>query len=372
MKLETPSREKSWNGLENNEKLNGTKQKARVDAFSETKKIAQQKIIKDELAINVNIERLGTKIIELHHIGKQFPDKNIINDFTYHFKRGEKVGIVGNNGVGKTTFLNLILEKETLSKGKIVIGETVKIGYYSQKGMQIKEDKKVIEVIKDIAEFIPLEKGKKLSALQFLERFLFPKDMHYQFVSKLSGGEKKRLYLMTILMENPNFLILDEPTNDLDIFTISVLEDYLRDFPGCVMVVSHDRYFMDKIVEHIFYFKGDGEIKDIQGNYTKYREEITSEKRTEKKETISSSPEISKSSSDDQPKKKLSYKEKVEFEQLENEIEQLENRKIEITDLLSSGNLESDKINEVSIELSKIMEAIDTKTNRWIELSEFI
>lgn len=352
-------------------KARGTKQKARIDAFAETKKVAKQKIIKDELSINVNIERLGTKIIELHHVGKQFPDKNIINDFTYHFKRGEKVGIVGNNGVGKTTFLNLILGKEPVSKGKIVIGETVKIGYYSQKGMQLKEDKKVIEVIKDIAEFIPLEKGKKLSALQFLERFLFPKDMHYQFVSKLSGGEKKRLYLMTILMQNPNFLILDEPTNDLDIFTISVLENYLKEFPGCVMVVSHDRYFMDKIVDHIFYFQGKGEIKDIHGNYTKYREELAQEKKANSKAKSKTAETKTEESKPEEPKKKLSYKEKVEFEKLEEEIEQLELRKKEISEQLSSGNLESDKINEVSIELSKIVQAIDDKTNRWIALSEF-
>lgn len=351
-------------------KARGTKQKARIDSFYETKKVAKQKIEKDELSINVNIERLGTKIIELHHVGKEYPDKKIINDLSYLFKRGEKVGIVGNNGVGKTTFLNLILGKDELTKGKIVIGETVKIGYYSQKGMQLKEDKKVIEVIKDIAEFIPLEKGKKLSALQFLERFLFPKDMHYQFVRKLSGGEKKRLYLMTILMQNPNFLILDEPTNDLDIFTISVLENYLKDFPGCVLVVSHDRYFMDKIVEHVFWFKGEGEIKDIPGNYSQYRAHLNQLKKevkpAKKVEVVIEKPK------EDQPKKKLSYKEKVEYEGLEKEIEDLENRKVEITEKLSDGSLNPDEINEVSIELSKIVKEIDSKTERWMELSEYV
>lgn len=352
-------------------KARGTKQKARIDAFSETKKIAKQKIVKDELSINVNIERLGTKIIEFHHVGKEFPDKKILDDFDYLFKRGEKVGIVGNNGVGKTTFLNMLLGKEELSKGKIVIGDTVKIGYYSQSGMKIKEDKKVIEVIKDIAEFIPLEKGKKLSALQFLERFLFPKDMHYQFVSKLSGGEKKRLYLMTILMQNPNFLILDEPTNDLDIFTISVLENYLKDFPGCVLVVSHDRYFMDKIVDHIFYFKGKGEVKDIHGNYTKYREFLIEEQQKKSKAHALVKPKANEVKVE-QEKKKLSYKEKVELEGLEGEIEKLEIRKKEITELLSSGTLESEKINEISIELSQVVSEIETKTDRWMELSEYV
>jgi ATP-binding cassette subfamily F protein uup len=353
-------------------KARGTKQKARIDAFQDIKKVAKQRIDKDELSINVNIERLGTKIIELHRIGKQYPDKNIITDFSYLFKRGEKLGIVGNNGVGKTTFLNLLLEKEELSKGKIVIGETVKIGYYSQKGMNFKEDKKVIEIIKDIAEFIPLEKGKKLSALQFLEKFMFPKDMHYQFVRKLSGGERKRLYLMTILMQNPNFLILDEPTNDLDIFTISVLEDYLKDFPGCVIVVSHDRYFMDKIVDHIFYFKGEGEIQDIIGNYTKYREQLNLDKKKTGKPTEKKVLEPT-TISEDKPeeKRKLSYKEKVEFDTLESDIENLENRKTEITEMLSSGTLESEKITEISIELSKVSIQIDEKTDRWIELSEF-
>ncbi len=351
-------------------KARGTKQKARIDAFAETKKVAKQKIVKDELSINVNIERLGTKIVEFHHVGKDFPNKKILNDFSYLFKRGEKVGIVGNNGIGKTTFLNMILGKEDLSKGKIVIGDTVKIGYYSQKGMKIKEDKKVIEVIKDIAEFIPLEKGKKLSALQFLERFLFPKDMHYQFVSKLSGGEKKRLYLMTILMQNPNFLILDEPTNDLDIFTISVLENYLKDFPGCVIVVSHDRYFMDKIVDHIFYFKGEGEVKDIHGNYTKYRSFLLEEqKKVTKPATDQKAKPIAPK--EEQAKKKLSYKEKVEFETLESDIDKLETRKKEISEMLSSGDLESDKINEISIELSKVVAEIEEKTDRWIELSEY-
>jgi ATP-binding cassette subfamily F protein uup len=269
-------------------KARGTKQKARVDAFDGLKKVATQKIKKDELEIKTQMNRLGSKIVEIHRLGKAFGEKKIINDLSYVFKRGEKMGIVGVNGSGKSTFLNMLTGSEEPSKGKIIIGDTVVMGYYHQDGMNFKDDKRVIEIIRDIAEYIPLTKGKKMSAAQFLEKFLFPRDMHFNQVAKLSGGEKKRLYLMTILMKNPNFLILDEPTNDLDIFTLSVLEDYLASFEGCLVIVSHDRYFLDKLVDHTLYFKGEGEVKDILGNYTAYRSFLKneiSEEKTVKKET---------------------------------------------------------------------------------------
>src|SRR3989338_8857861 len=229
------------------------------------------------------MERLGTKILELHKVGKAFGNKKIINDITYTFKRQERLGIVGNNGTGKTTFLNMLLGKEEVDKGKIVSGETVVFGYYDQHLPDWKTDKKVIDIIRDIAEFIPLEKGRQMSAAQFLERFLFNRDMHYNYVYKLSGGEKRRLKLMTVLMSNPNFLILDEPTNDLDIFVMSVLEDYLRTFEGCLIVVSHDRYFMDKMVDHVFVFEGQCAIKDIIGNYTEYRKQLAQDNKRDKK-----------------------------------------------------------------------------------------
>ena len=256
-------------------KARGTKQKARIEAFHDVKSVAKQRLDTDELEIPVKMERLGSKILEMHHVGKNFGDLKILNDLTYTFKRNERLGIVGKNGAGKSTFLNMILGLEEVSKGKVVTGETVVFGYYSQELLKTEnESQKVIDVIRDIAEFIPLEKGRQMSAAQFLEKFLFPRSMHFNFVHKLSGGEKRRLKLMTILMKNPNFLILDEPTNDLDIFVMSVLEEYLRGFQGCLIVVSHDRYFMDKMVDHLFVFEGEGEIKDLLGNYTAYRKQI--------------------------------------------------------------------------------------------------
>ncbi len=354
-------------------KARGTKQKARIEAFHETKKTAHQRLDKDELDIPVKMERLGTKILEIHRLGKAFGDKQILNDFSYLFKRQERVGIVGNNGTGKSTFLNMILEKEKVDKGKIVVGETVVFGYYNQEQLVVEDDKKVIDVIRDVAEFIPLEKGRQMSAAHFLEKFLFPRDMHYNFVHKLSGGEKRRLKLMTVLMQNPNFLILDEPTNDLDIFVMSVLEDYLRSFEGCLIVVSHDRYFMDKMVDHLFVFTGNGEIKDIIGNYSEYRQQQkknSSEERQEEKklqiETISAEETISKE------KKKLSYKEQKEYESLEGEIEQLEEKKNQLTVILSSSDSDNETIMKAGEELGLVVSELDDKTNRWLELSEFI
>lgn len=351
-------------------KARGTKQKARIDAFYDTKKVAKQRIEKDELDIPVKMERLGTKILELHKIGKSFGSTKIIEDFSYTFKRQERLGMVGPNGAGKSTFLNLILEQEPLDKGKIVVGDTVVFGYYNQELLKVEEDKKVIDVIRDIAEFIPLEKGRQMSAAQFLEKFLFPRDMHYNYVYKLSGGEKRRLKLMTVLMSNPNFLILDEPTNDLDIFVMSVLEDYLRSFQGCLIVVSHDRYFMDKMVDHIFVFEGDGHIKDIIGNYSEYRKIQAEEQRAEKK----AEPEKVevKVQARSEEKKKLTYKEQQEFQQIEKDLEILEVEKTELSEKLSNPNLNNDELMKAGERLAIVVHELETKTDRWLELSEYV
>lgn len=357
-------------------KARGTKQKARIEAFYDTKKVAKQRIDKDELEIPVKMERLGTKILELHRVGKTFGEKKILNDFSYVFKRQERLGIVGNNGTGKSTFLNMLLGLEPLSKGKIVTGETVVFGYYNQDLPNYEDDKKVIDVIRDVAEFIPLEKGRQMSAAQFLEKFLFPRDMHFNFVHKLSGGEKRRLKLMTVLMENPNFLILDEPTNDLDVFVMSVLEDYLRGFQGCLIVVSHDRYFMDKMVDHLFVFKGEGELKDITGNYTAYRSNQQKLARAEKRQESTDTNKEQKSNrssndTDKEAKRKLSYKEKVEFESLEGEMEKLEAEKAKLTETLSNPEASNDDLMKAGERLSVVVAELEEKEFRWLELSEY-
>lgn len=352
-------------------KARGTKQKARIDAFHDTKKIAKQRIEEDELDIPVKMERLGTKILELHHIKKSFKDLKILDDFSYVFKRNERLGIVGDNGTGKSTFLKILLGQEKVDGGKVVVGDTVVFGYYDQNLPQYDEDKKVIDVIRDIAEFIPLEKGRQMSAAQFLERFLFPRDMHYNFVKKLSGGELRRLHLMTILMSNPNFLILDEPTNDLDIFVMGVLEEYLRNFGGCLIVVSHDRYFMDKMVDHLFVFEGQGKIADILGNYSVFRkqqQEVRREERKQVKEVEQKEKVVAEVPKD---KRKLSYKEQQEFNGLEGELEKLEAEKLKLTEILSDPNAESEALIEAGQRLSEIVSAIEDKTDRWLELSEF-
>ncbi len=354
-------------------KARGTKQKARTDAFEGIKETATQKIKEDKLEIKVQMNRLGSKIVEIHKLGKSYGDKLLIENFDYTFKRGEKIGIVGNNGTGKSTFLNMLVGKEQPSKGKIVVGETVVMGYYHQDGLQFDEDKKVIDIIRDIADFIPLTKGHKLSAANFLEMFLFPKDMHYDFVYKLSGGEKKRLYLMTILMKNPNFLILDEPTNDLDIFILSVLEDYLANFEGCLIIVSHDRYFLDKIVDHTFYFEGNGQIKDILGNYTNYRQ-FLKEKQSQQRQLDKAIKEKAKTENkieEQKTKTKLSYKEKIEFEQLEKDIAKLEQENHKIVEQLNAGITDTEQMKTLSLRMSEIAQELEQKENRWLELSEF-
>jgi ATP-binding cassette subfamily F protein uup len=355
-------------------KARSVKQKARVDAFQDIKKTALQNTDEDELELPVKMERLGSKIVEFHKVGKEFGEKKILEDFTYNVQRLERLGIVGNNGSGKTTFLKMLLGEEPTNKGKIVIGETVVFGYYSQDLIKVKDDFKVIDVVKEVAEYIPLEKGKQLSAAQLLERFLFPRDMHYTFVHKLSGGEKRRLKLLRVLMSNPNFLILDEPTNDLDIFAMSVLEDYLRNFQGCLIVVSHDRYFMDKMVDHLFVFEGEGVIKDIVGNYTDFRKKQIQDKRDEKnaisqvkiEKVVEEKPKLK-----EELKRKLTFNEKAEFESLEKNLEKLELNKATILANISSEGLSNQDVYELGVKLGEIVSEIEEKTNRWIELSEF-
>ncbi len=355
-------------------KARGTKQKARIEAFHDTKKVAKQRLDSEEMEIPIKMERLGTKILELHKIGKSFGDKVILDNFSYIFKRKERLGIVGNNGTGKSTFLNMILDVVPVDRGKIVKGETVVFGYYDQQMLKVDDDVKVIDVIREIAEFIPLEKGRQLSAAQLLEKFLFPRDMHYSFVRKLSGGEKRRLKLLTVLMKNPNFLILDEPTNDLDIFALAVLEDYLQSFQGCLIVVSHDRYFMDKMVDHLFVFRGEGEVKDLIGNYTTYRKMKSQEERENKKEASAQREEVESEKVEEvkpKEKKKLSYKEQQEFDSLEGILEKLEEEKEKLTAVLSDPNADNDQLMKAGERLSLVVAEIDEKTNRWLELSEY-
>ena len=349
----------------------GTKAKSRVEAFSVLKEKASKKLDDDKMTITIDMQRVGGKIMELHNLKKSFGDKKIIYDFSYKFKDKERVGIVGRNGMGKTTFLHILTGLAQPDGGKVVKGDTIKIGYYTQDGMKLKDDKRVIEVLKDIAEFIPLKGGKTLSASQLLETFLFDGETQHTFVSKLSGGEKRRLYLLTILISNPNFLILDEPTNDLDILTLQVLEDFLDDFPGCVLIVSHDRYFMDRLTQHLFVFEGEGIIKDFNGTYSEYRaiedlkkeEKYTPKKKEEK--LVAPVPTTNE-------KKKPSYKEQREFELLEKEMPELEKEKTRLTDLLSSGALDTNEFQKVANDLGKVVEQLETKELRWLELSELM
>ena len=357
-------------------KARGTKQKARVDAFEGIKTTAQMRLEEDEMELPVKMERLGSKIVEFHKLNKAYGEKTILHDFSYHFQRKERLGIVGNNGTGKSTFLNLLIGQDQPEKGKVVIGDTIVFGYYSQDLIKVDDSKKVIDVVKDVAEYIPLEKGKQLSASQLLERFLFTRDSHYNFVHKLSGGEKRRLKLLKVLMANPNFLILDEPTNDLDIFAMAVLEEYLRNFQGCLVVVSHDRYFMDKMVDHLFVFEGEGKILDIVGNYTDYRKVQTNKPKEEKSsntKTIISKEDqkFLKPTILSNEKRKLTFKEKEELAALEKSLVDLEQGKLELTNSLSDSGKSNKEIYEAGIELGKLVEELDRQTNRWLELSEF-
>ncbi|MDF0715848.1 ABC-F family ATP-binding cassette domain-containing protein [Muricauda sp. 334s03] len=352
-------------------KARTTKSKSRIDDFAEIKKRAHQRRQEHEVQLELNMERLGSKILELHNISKSYGDKTILDKFDYNFTKGERVGIIGKNGTGKSTFLNIITERENVEGGKVVVGDTVKFGYYTQKGIPDKEGQKVIDVIREFGDYIPLKKGRQISAQQLLERFLFDRKKQYDFVEKLSGGERKRLYLCTVLIQNPNFLILDEPTNDLDIVTLNVLESFLLDFPGCLIVVSHDRYFMDKIVDHLFVFRGEGVIEDFPGNYSDYRSYETS-KVIEERENKTSSSEKTENNWRDTSGGKLSYSEQKEYKQLEKDIQKLEEKKVVLQNKFTDPELDGDEIANLSIELKEVTDAIEEKTERWFELSSIL
>ncbi len=347
----------------------GHKARYREEAFYELEKVAKQRLEERQLRLKASNVYIGSKIFECQYISKKFEDVVILKDFYYNFSRFEKMGIVGSNGTGKSTFIKMLLGLEPVDEGHIVIGDTVKFGYFSQEGLQFNEQQKVIDVITDIADYVELGSGKKLSASQLLQYFLFTPEQQYNYVYKLSGGERRKLYLCTVLMRNPNFLVLDEPTNDLDIVTLQILEEYLQDFPGCVIVVSHDRYFMDKVVDHLLVFKGNGEIKDFPGNYTQYREWASLE---ESKETRDSreSKEPAKPSYRHDDRRRLSYKEKREMEQLEKDIAALEDEKKKIEEALCGGTTSVDEITAMSKRLPQLNEALDEKSMRWLELSE--
>ena len=342
------------------------KSKSRIDDFYKIKEAAHKRRKEHSVQLEINMERLGSKTVEFHNVSKSFGDLRVLNKFNYNFLRGERVGIIGKNGTGKSTFLNLLTSAITPDSGKIVVGDTIKFGYYTQDGIEVQQGQKVIEVIQKYGDYIPLLKGRTLSAGQLLERFLFDRKKQYDYVEKLSGGELKRLYLCTVLIQNPNFLILDEPTNDLDIVTLNVLEDFLLDYPGCLVVVSHDRYFMDKIVDHLFVFKGYGEVEDFPGNYTDYRvyeESVPPTDDTPKKEAT-------KNTWRKDGMKGLSFNEQKEYNRLEKEIAQLEEKKAAIEATFAEGSLSSNEIQEQSVALQETLTAIEEKTERWFELTE--
>lgn len=353
----------------------GTKAKYRVDAFYELEKKAQQERDKGNVKLDVKASYIGNKIFEIEHLSKRFDDLIILDDFNYIFSRYEKLGIVGNNGTGKSTFIKMLMGEVAPDSGKIDVGETVRFGYYSQDGLEFDEQMKVIDVVREIAEVIEMCDGSKLTASQFLQHFLFPPETQHSYVYKLSGGERRRLYLCTVLMRNPNFLVLDEPTNDLDIVTLNVLEDYLASFKGCVIVVSHDRYFMDKVVDHVLVFEGNGKLKDFPGHYSHYRawKEMQEEDAAQqKKVTPSAAPKVSKPDRSNEPKKKLSFNEKREFEQIEADLPKLEQEKAEIEAEMSTGTLTADELLSKSNRISELIDEIDEKTMRWLELSEYM
>ncbi|WP_411768239.1 ABC-F family ATP-binding cassette domain-containing protein [Winogradskyella sp. A3E31] len=349
-------------------KARTTKSKSRIDDFFDIKAKAHQRRKDHEVQLEINMERLGSKIIEFHNVSKSFKDTTILDGFDYTFKKGERVGIIGKNGTGKSTFLNLLTENLQPDGGKIVIGDTVKFGYYTQGGIAVKPGQKVIEVIKEFGDYIPLAKGRQISAQQLLERFLFSRKKQYDYVEKLSGGEQKRLYLCTVLIQNPNVLILDEPTNDLDIVTLNVLESFLLDFPGCLLVVSHDRYFMDKIVDHLFVFKGDGVVDDFPGNYSDFRAYEDSQPKTTK--STQDTPKETTTTPSENEKKKLSYNEQKEYKNLESKIRSLELDKKALEAKFLNPDLEQEDINKLSEELQVILDTIDEKEARWFELAE--
>lgn len=347
----------------------GHKARYREDAFYELEKVAKQRLEERQLRLNASNLYIGSKIFECQYISKNYDDTIILKDFYYNFSRFEKMGIVGNNGTGKSTFIKMLLGLVPVDSGKIVVGDTVHFGYFSQEGLRFDEQQKVIDVVRDIAEYVDLGGGRKLSASQLLQHFLFTNEQQYNYVYKLSGGERRKLYLCTVLMSNPNFLVLDEPTNDLDIVTLQILEEYLQDFPGCVIVVSHDRYFMDKVVDHLLVFKGQGEIKDFPGNYTQYREWATMEQAKDAKAPVSAAvPPKSSYRHDD--RRRLSYKEKREMEQLEKDIAALESEQKQIEEALCGGTTSVEEITAMSKRLPQLKAELDEKSMRWLELAE--
>ena len=350
----------------------GHKARYREEAFYELEKVAKQRFNDKQVQLDVKAAYIGSKIFEADHLYKAFGDLKILDDFSYIFSRYEKMGIVGNNGTGKSTFIKLLMGEEPIDSGTLDIGETVRFGYYSQEGLQFDEQMKVIDVVQDIAEVIELGNGKRLTASQFLQHFLFTPETQHSYVYKLSGGERRRLYLCTVLMRNPNFLVLDEPTNDLDIVTLQVLEEYLQHFKGCVIVVSHDRYFMDKVVDHLLVFNGQGDIRDFPGNYTQYRDwkEVKAAQEKEKEANVQKSQEERAGKVRLNERRRMSFKERREFEQLEQEIAELEQEKNDIETLLCSGTLSVEELTEKSKRLPILNDEIDEKTLRWLELSE--
>ncbi len=362
------SKELEW--IRRMPKARSTKAKYRIDAFYDLKDVANQRIANQQIEANVLSKRLGNKIVNFKNVYKSFDKLTILNNFTYDFQKGEKVCIVGNNGTGKSTFLNLLTGNINPDKGEIEIGSTIEFGYYKQDGIKINDNERVIDVVTNIAEFIEMDKGKSLSASAFLNKFLFPPEKQYNLVSKLSGGEKRRLYLLTVLIKNPNFLILDEPTNDLDIMTLNVLEDFLKSYQGVVIIVSHDRYFNDKIADRLFVFSGNGEVKGFEGNYTQYRnykEQTDEEALNVTTKEIKTLPveKIAKS-------KKMGFNEKREYETLEKEIEELNKQKLKIEEFLNSGSSNHNLLEENAKEIAEIIAKIDNKELRWLELSELL
>jgi ATP-binding cassette subfamily F protein uup len=347
-------------------KARTTKSKSRIDDFAQIKERAHQRRQDHEIQLEIDMERMGTKILECHKLFKSFGDKSILDGFDYNFLRGERIGIIGKNGTGKSTFLNILTGKESPDAGKIVVGDTIKFGYYTQAGIPSKSGQKVIDVIRDFGDYIPLKKGRQISAQQLLERFLFDRKKQYDFVEKLSGGERKRLYLCTVLIQNPNFLILDEPTNDLDIVTLNVLESFLLDYPGCLLVVSHDRYFMDKIVDHLFVFRGEGYIEDFPGNYSDFR--VYEDSQDQEQEPIKPK-NIQQQASKDVQKQKISFNEQKEYQQLESKIRSLEKDKLVLEQSFFEEGLSIETIEERSKMLQEVIEIIELKTMRWFELA---
>ena len=351
-------------------KARTTKSKSRIDDFAQIKERAHQRRQDHEIQLEIDMERMGTKILECHKLFKSFGDKSILDGFDYNFLRGERIGIIGKNGTGKSTFLNILTGKESVDGGKIVVGDTIKFGYYTQDGIPSKSGQKVIDVIREFGDYIPLKKGRQISAQQLLERFLFDRKKQYDFVEKLSGGERKRLYLCTVLIQNPNFLILDEPTNDLDIVTLNVLESFLLDYPGCLLVVSHDRYFMDKIVDHLFVFRGAGYIEDFPGNYSDFRAyEDSQDQEQEPKKPKSIQQQTAAKTATTTQKQKISFNEQKEYQQLESKIRSLEKDKLALEQSFFEEGLSVETIEDRSKKLQEVIETIELKTMRWFELA---